>query len=144
MRTPKSWVVLASGGEASLYEWVGSGELQLIDHWAAPDKPPGRLHDAPGRTFESGASGSMRHKVEPRHDPAQLAEDAFVQRVCELLAHAIGAGNAGELTLIAPPRFLGGLRKHMSEHLRAMVRSEIGKDLTKRPLDEILEHLRST
>jgi protein required for attachment to host cells len=142
MRKPKSWVVLASGSEANFCERMApDGELQLMDYWAAPSNPPSRLHDGLGRTFESAASGSMRHAVEPRHNPRRVAEDAFARRVCELLDHAIDADSVGELTVVAPPRFLGELRKHMSERIRAIVRAEIGKDLTKLSLEEIPAYL---
>jgi protein required for attachment to host cells len=144
MRKPIRWVVLANGSEASFCERSGpGGELQLVGYWAAPSNPASRMHgsDAPGRTFESAASGSMRHAVEPRHDPHQAAEDAFARRVCQLLEHAVDADDVGELTIVAPPRFLGELRKHMSKRIREIVRSEIDKDLTQVPLEEVHERL---
>jgi protein required for attachment to host cells len=42
-----------------------------------------------------------------------------------------------EVVLIAPPRVLGELRKHLSVKAQAKVKGEIDKDLTRHPISEI-------
>jgi len=49
----------------------------------------------------------------------------------------------GNLILIAPPRFLGMLRKELSSPLDQLVTSTIDKDLTTASVDDIIDHIKS-
>jgi protein required for attachment to host cells len=143
MHGHKSWVVLSDGGEARFYEGalVPDG-LRLIETWEAPGNPPSRMQGtgSPGRVYES--VGGQRHAVEPRQDAHEAAKEAFARRICDHLDKAVEAGRIEELVIAAPPRFLGELRRHQSEHVRRVLRTEIDKDLTGLPLKEAIERIR--
>jgi protein required for attachment to host cells len=49
-----------------------------------------------------------------------------------------------KLVLVAPPKALGILRKHLAPATRAVVIGEVAKDLVKFPIPEIEKYLSSS
>ena len=67
----------------------------------------------------------------------EAAEARFEGKLAEFLKEQFLRGAIHELIVVAPPRALGELRKHLRETLSNVVTAEIGKDLVEHPIAEI-------
>ncbi len=136
------WVVVADGARALILENIGnrkSPNLRTKENYRQPDAKSRELGtDKPGRAFSS--VGAVRSAMEEadRHDQE---EQRFLSRLATRLDKAILAGETKSLTVVAPPRALGVLRKAYSSHVRQALKGEIEKDYVKMPVDEIVRHL---
>lgn len=97
-----------------------------------------RESDRPGRVRAPGVA----EPYEASHTDFnhQMAEE-FVREIVEYLTHARQEHQFDKLILVAPPLFLGVLRKHIPKALKQLVACEIDKDYTKLTSDEIRTHL---
>ena len=132
------WVLVGDGRRALFLE--NHGDPDLLDlrviEARVEDNPATRDQgtDAPGRAFAS--RGGPRSSLETT-DWHELEKEHFADRIAETINKAAESGEMKEVVLIAPPRVLGELRKHLSVKAQAKVKGEIDKDLTRHPISEI-------
>ncbi len=143
LRIPrKSWVLVCDGAKALFLRNDGDAELlnlipaEIRD--IETDTPSDSASDRPGRVHQS--QGEARSAIEAV-TPEQQAEEAFlaesVRRLDELVRdHAIE-----HLTIVAPPKVLGIVRKHLTPAAHAIVLNEVAKDFTMLPIPEIEKRL---
>lgn len=91
---------------------------------------------APGRAFSSHDHGSRRSSY-AETDFHEQAETEFALEIAEFLNDRVQVHELAELVMVAPPRTLGVLRKHLSPEALAQVAAEIPKDLVKHPIADI-------
>ena len=133
-----AWVLVGDGRRALFLE--NHGDPDLLDlrviEARVEDNPATRDQgtDAPGRAFAS--RGGPRSSLETT-DWHELEKEHFADRIAETINKAAESGEMKEVVLIAPPRVLGELRKHLSVKAQAKVKVEIDKDLTRHPISEI-------
>lgn len=132
------WLIVCDGRKALFFENEGDAEFPIL---AARDvlehkSPPSReiVTDRPGRVHESATTA--RSSIEPV-DYHDMEETAFLGSVAKRLDEFIAAGTIKHLTMVAPPRALGAIRKIYSAPLRAAIRAEVDQDLVKMPVAEI-------
>lgn len=148
MRQPTLWFLLADSARARVVRAPKSrdsrGEQAPLEtiFEASTDHRPAReiMADAPGRAFSS--VGGRRSAMEYRSDPVREETSAFVRTIIDELEARRGAGEFDALIVCAPPRLLGAIRDIMPEALKAVVRSEVAKELTKLPELELRDALR--
>ena len=133
-----AWVLVGDGRRALFLENHGDPDvldLRVIEA-RVEDNPATRDQgtDAPGRAFAS--RGGPRSSLETT-DWHELEKEHFADRIAETINKAAESGEMKEVVLIAPPRVLGELRKHLSVKAQAKVKGEIDKDLTRHPISEI-------
>ena len=132
------WVLVGDGRRALFLE--NHGDPDLLDlrviEARVEENPATRDQgtDAPGRAFAS--RGGPRSSLETT-DWHELEKEHFADRIAETINKAAESGEMKEVVLIAPPRVLGELRKHLSVKAQAKVKGEIDKDLTRHPISEI-------
>ena len=118
--------------------WVLVAELfSEAAHQASRDL----VSDASGRTFHVQGPGS--HSKQPRSDPHDQAEEQFTRSLAQKLDKAVGMGKFDHLAIIADPRTLGRLRRHMSKSLAGSVTNELTLDLAGLPLNKLEPRVRS-
>ena len=143
MKRIVTWVVIADGQRARILANEGPGKgLQLVPGGELEgDDRQGRdiQADRPGRTFDSAGQG--RHAKEPHTDPRQVVEEAFLRRVLDHVAAAANRNAFERLVLVAEPRALGFLRKHLTTPLKQKLAADLPKDLTKVALADLGGHL---
>jgi protein required for attachment to host cells len=143
MRPKKTWVLIADGGHAKVFETEGpASELAPVgDMMLTAVLPASRdiLADRPGRSFES--QGRARHAMENRSDPHRELKRAFAKKVCETLATKLAEQRFERLVLVAPPATLGDLRVELPKVVVARVVAELAQDLVKIPDKELPGHL---
>ncbi|MBS1168975.1 MAG: Host attachment protein [Proteobacteria bacterium] len=91
--------------------------------------------DQPGTSFQS--AGGRRSSYE-QTDFHQQDEDRFAIDAANMLKREAQAGRIEALILVAAPRTLGVLRKHLHGEVEKRVIGEISKDIAGRSVKEIL------
>ena len=143
MKAIKTWVVVADGDQAKIFEHDGPGrglhavkDLNLEqDHLRAQDI----MADRPGRTFSSAGPGS-RSGVDYRSDPVAVRERRFVERLADVLDRKRQEGAFDRLVIAAAPAALGDLRPALSDEVKETILAELPKDLTNVPTPKLAEH----
>ena len=75
-------------------------------------------------------SGSRHRNSSANPDSQRIREDKFVAGVAEHLNREALSNNIKQLVIIADPRTLGELRRHLHDVLASRIIGQISKDLT--------------
>jgi protein required for attachment to host cells len=135
------WVIAADATRARIFEAnadrPGLREIETLVH------PEGRAQnrelktDGAGRLFsKSGAqahmnrSGAQAHAADAKVDPAQHEMDLFTKIITEYLDKARGQNRYDALYIVAPPKLLGLIRKHLSKPALKLVSDTFPKDIS--------------
>jgi protein required for attachment to host cells len=149
--TPLTWILVADAKQARVYARQKSPRriplpgnarhrhyteqvtpsLELVEGMAWQAESPeiyetGR--NATGMVFQS--VGGARHMSEPHLDARSETAQHFAAAVAGHLNAALKAKKFERLVLVAPPRMLGELRKHLDGAVQKIVLAELPKDFT--------------
>lgn len=128
------WIIIANSSIAEIYSLDGR-EFTKVQQM---DNPDGRLRsgeilqDRPGRGNEGKNSpgiGFGRHAYSSEIDPHVHEQQLFAHKIAEVLRRAKSANAFDKLDIIAPPQFLGELRKVLSEGVKLCIDKEINKEI---------------
>jgi protein required for attachment to host cells len=141
MKKTVTWVLIADGAQARVYENTGPGKgLALVDglDWAQDTLQAQDINsDKPGRSHTSvGRSG-----MDPKTDPVEHRETEFVKSVAAMLERKQQSGAFDRLVIAAAPIALGDLRKALGSNVKKTVVAELNKDLTNVPTAQLNQHL---
>ena len=139
-----NWVVVADRAIARIFaQHDGPGsELQSVKtlrHPESRERMSDEVSDGPGSFAGGGIAG--HESGEPQQDHRHHTAEVFAKEVAEYIDAARQRHEFGELTLVAPPLFLGTLRDALPAPLAKLVRTEVHKDYTHLDGDEIRTHL---
>lgn len=141
---PVVWTVIADRSQARFF----SAAWPENDAWKeilSLDYEEGTLH---GRDVTTDALGTFAERAGGHHTGAEETDlrhqsaERFAATIISKLEAARSKSEFGKLAIVAPPLFLGVLRKKLPSTLQQMVVLESNKDYTKATLDEIAESLR--
>ena len=143
MKAKVTWIVIADGDQAKVFENGGPGKgLKAVkdmlfeqDHLRAADI----MADKPGRSFSSAGPGS-RSSIEYSSDPVQVRERKFIERLADALNVKQAEGKFDRLVIAAAPTALGDIRPALSEGVRDTILAEMPKDLTNVPTAKLAAH----
>jgi protein required for attachment to host cells len=139
-KPPRIGIAIADGARALIVATTDCRNFELVETMESAGSHA-RTHelvsDRQGRSIES--RGGAHHAIEPRHDPHELAKQAFLRRVADRLSR--DAPSFDRLVLVAPKRQLGQLRTFLDETVRSKVTEEVGKELLKLPQAELYDRL---
>jgi len=145
MPAKNNWIVVADAATARIFVLAGPRQrinLEPVREMGTELKPSREIgSDRPGRTHDRAGYG--RHAEEPPTDPKRYAKASFAREVAQLLDDERRKNAFARLTVVAPPQFLGDLRGAMSGELRALVDTEINKDLTHLSVHELTPQLQN-
>ena len=125
-----TWIVAADSSRARILQVADPEQrLQEIDDLLNPE---GRLHD---RELISDAHARFRGTSGPGSDRQEMpavehAVELFAKRVGDYLDKARNEQRYDRLHLVAPPKFLGLLRKKLGKEVEKLVLDEVPKDLS--------------
>ena len=125
-----TWIIAADSSRARILQ-VTDREKSLaeIDDLLNPE---GRVHnreliaDAQPRFHGASGPGSDREEM----SATEHATELFAKRVGDYLDKARTAHKYDRLHLVAPPKFLGQLRKELGKEVQKLVTEELPKDLS--------------
>lgn len=132
-------VLVMDGGKLLLFKNDGSAAepvLNIVIHLvqdSAATRDQGS--ERPGRTHESVGTRRSSHEQTDFH---QLDEIQFAVESADMLKREVLAHHIDCLLVVAAPRTLGELRKHLHTEVERRVIGEISKDVARRPIGEII------
>jgi protein required for attachment to host cells len=140
---PITWVVAADSAQADIYR-VGKigGSFEPVKSLSNAEgqlKGKDLITDKPGRAFDSMGAG--RHAMKPSVGPKEHAADLFARDVCQFIETARTRGQYDRLIVLAPPDFLGRLRKSISPAANQLVVESVAKNLVGQDADAIRARL---
>lgn len=131
----KQWILVSDAAHARVLEKIEPAcEIRVVREI---ENPAGRARaqdlvtDEPGRIDKGGRR--ILSAMDPRTSPHDEQAVLFAKRLGKLLGAAATAGDFDRLTFIAPPHFLGLLRKFIPPEVQRRIHAEINRDLA--PLD---------
>lgn len=141
-----TWVVVAESSRARIF--AVTGPRKGLEEIAALAQPAARLKegdlvsDAPGRSFDSGGQGrhAMGNASEHKHHEAE----SFARSIAGQLDTARQSREFAQLILVAPPHFLGLLRRYLTPACAATIVATVNKNLVQHDLSDIRDHLPHT
>jgi protein required for attachment to host cells len=125
------WIVVAHNAGADIFTSEGKGRnprlWRHVEHGAGRKMERELVADRPGRAFDRAGQG--RHAMESRHTSREHESEIFARELGAFLDRGHDRGTYGELVLVAPPGFLGVLRRVLSERVRGCVVATVAKNL---------------
>src|SRR6266853_1946887 len=119
--TTTTWIIAADSSRARILQVTDrKPHLDEIEDLLNPEGHP-RFIGHPG-----AGPGSDREET----SATEHATELFAKRVGEYLDKARTAHKYDRLQLIAPPKFLGQLRKELGREVQKLVAEELPKDLS--------------
>lgn len=138
-----TWIVVAESARARILTSsgprTGLEEIAALTHPAARLKERDLVSDTHGRSFDSAGQG--RHTMGRHLDHKQAEAEAFAREIAERLEAARQRGEFQKLILVAPPEFLGLLRKCMAPACADKVVATVNKNLVQHDPSEIRKSL---
>ena len=143
MPIPNQALILVADGKKLLFLRNHGDAAQLDLRTEAHDERDDRKDrelksDAPGL---SGQSFGFGRPALDEPDYHQQAEDRWAKDTAELLNKRALAGDYEALVVVAPPKTLGELRKHLHKEVEKRLVATFNKEMTDRPLADIEELL---
>ena len=143
-----TWVLVADGEKALFLVNDGDAESPNLnvrrkeEHESPPTREqgahkPGRFSDGPTFANVAGAAGFKQHSAVGQTDWHTLEKDRFADELCEMLYKRAHDGDFERIVLVAPPRVLGPMRKHLHKEVADKVVAEIDKTLTNHTVGEM-------
>lgn len=129
VHSQKILVVVANSSFAEIYTIELGREMVKKHHL---DFPAGRekdgqiLSDRPGRSFSK--FGGERHALSSEVDIHTHEQQVFAHQIVDLIKKAQVEHLFERLVLIAPPEFLGELRRCLPESAKKLIYKEFSKD----------------
>lgn len=139
MTIPNNALVLVVDGRKMLFlRNKGNGDqIELVTeahHQREDQKDHDLKTDRAGATSQSGGYGRPAMDETDFH---QLDEDRYAADAADQLRIRALAGDFDALVIIAPPKTLGELRKHLHKEVESRIAMELAKEMTDRPLPDI-------
>jgi len=139
-----TWVLVADEAIARILAYGKSKTLEPVEELTDPDAHANSAEmrgDAGGRR---GAGGNPQAgaTASASEDPLLQHAEVFSKRVADVLGKAQQQGRMDSLILVAPPRFLGLLRKALPRNAADIVQAELDKDFVHFTNDDIQARLR--
>ncbi|MBT8136068.1 MAG: host attachment protein [Gammaproteobacteria bacterium] len=139
----RTWVLVAESSRARIFSTTGPrAGLDEIRGLTQPEvrlKERDLVSDSPGRSFDSGGAG--RHAMGRESDQKRHETEMFAKTIAGELERARERGDFDKLILIAPPAFLGLLRKSMHHCCAERVVATVNKNLVQHDAADIRDHL---
>lgn len=139
MPLPNQALVLVADGRKMLFLRNHGDEAQIDLRTEAHDERED-AKDREMRTDAPGLGGQSAGYGRPALDETdfhQLEEDRWAKDAAEILRQRALANDFKQLVIIAPPRTLGELRKHLHKEVERRIVATLNKEMTDRPIPDI-------
>jgi protein required for attachment to host cells len=137
----KIWVSVCDSSRLRLFQAdKPNDQLHEISdkyHGASRERERELVTDRPGVAHGRGQT----HTLADENDQHKEEAAQFAREVADVLNRGALDSKYTKLYILAPPAFLGHLRKQLSEHTRKLVAEEIPVNLTKETADHIRRQL---
>jgi len=134
--THRAWLVVADTHRAKLLECspTPTGRCHVEERDAIEQQWEGHEHGRP-----SPLAGKTGNSYAARHHEAEEDIQRFARQLIEWLTKAVEINDISRMTVFAPPRFVGALRKVCPDRLAGVLDVRVG-DLMNLPADALPAH----
>jgi protein required for attachment to host cells len=146
-----TWIVSCDSSRARVLQVTGRDRLEEIEDLV---NPAARIHDRELRTDShprynghggvgkagsaaTGGPGNDREEM----TAAEVETEKFAKQIGRYLEKARMDHRYDRLFLLAPPRFLGMIRKELGKEVQKLVIDEIDKDVTSLPAGDLARYI---
>lgn len=140
-----TWVVTADSAKADFFEVDKIGgefkPVASLTHEEGKKKNQDLISDRPGRAFDSAGLG--RHAMSPPMDPREHEAEVFARELGEALELGRTRGSFERLIVLAPPDFLGKLRKTITPAANKLVVESVPKSVVGLGPEEIRKRIKT-
>jgi protein required for attachment to host cells len=140
-----TWILVADSSRAKIFEVRGA--MRDVHEIEAFVHPEGRAHnrdlktDGPGRYFSKGEH-TQAHTATPKVEPQEHEAELFARRLTDYLEKARATQRFESLHPIAPPEFLGLIRRPLAKEAQDLVEATLAKEVAWFDERSIAEYLR--
>lgn len=139
-----TWVLVADSSRGRLYSVAEKGKpwsfVKEYTHSASRVSEGGLTTDQPGRAHGS-VNGGARSAMESKTSPRDVEFERFSHELACVLDDGHGQQAYGRIVLVAPPHFLGLLRKAINHTVSKLIVVTVDKEYLHLSDKEIREHL---
>jgi protein required for attachment to host cells len=139
-----TWILVSDASRARLFSTNGETKngWKLIEELTHPES---RMHESvetgkEGRVHQPASRGHVL-AVDPVSSQKEIERERFAQQLAQLLDHRYDQRSYKELVIVAPPAFLGSLRRNMPAKVTKHIVATVDKDYTLDPVHRLQEHL---
>lgn len=143
-----TWIVVADASRARVFSTnltEKNKPWQFVHSMTHPESriTDGKLmSDRPGRSQSSSAHGG-RSGLESVTPPKEVEFEHFAHELAKYLEHGQKTNLFGRLMLVAPPHFLGLLKKTLHTSVSKLIAGTVDKDFTQTTEADLHKHLAS-
>jgi protein required for attachment to host cells len=138
------WVLVCDAAKARVFE-IRDGDatwhlVDLVLHEGSRSKASD-LVGGPSGTRSSEGSSVHHNALAPSSSPKDVEKEGFAHTLATTLDHALRSARFKEWVLVAPPHFLGLMRKELTSELEKHLLTTVDKDLNDLAVHELSERL---
>lgn len=139
------WILVCDSAKARLFETRdGAPAWELIEtmtHEESRSRASALVSDQAGSRSSQG--GSVHHNaLAPASEPKEVEKGHFAHSLVMTLDKALRSNKFGNWVLVAPPHFVGMMKKELTRELEKHLMSTVDKDLTGLEAHALAERLR--
>jgi protein required for attachment to host cells len=128
-----TWILITDASRARVFSADPAGTtwtLQREHQHPASRAKEAELDPSQRGRQQQRAGGPYRPAMEPSTPPKEVERETFARELAEGLERDFDAHRYAHLVLVAPPHFLGLLRKSLSDKVAKQVVATVDKDYT--------------
>ena len=139
------WTLVCDSSRGRLFETHGNDPswnlLEVFGHSESRDKTSELVSDHSGQRSSQGPS-AHHNALAPSSSPKDVEKGHFGHTLATMLDQAMRSKRFDRLVLVAPPHFLGMLKKELTSELQKHLVASVDKDLTHIDAPDLAERLR--
>jgi protein required for attachment to host cells len=142
-----TWILVSDASRAVLYETEKrEDDWQVLGAYSQPESRMKNCELTPTEPGHAAQSkGGTRHTAfQPATSPKEASVARFAEQLAGVLAQGVVERRYDRLVLVAPPRFLGILRQHLTAETKACLAAEVNKDYTLVEAHELRDRLQDS
>ena len=139
------WVLVCDAAKARVFEirdedptWHA---VELVLHEGSRSKAS-ELVGGPSGTRSSEGRSVHHNALAPASSPKEVEKDGFAHALATTLDQALRSARFRKWVLVAPPHFLGLMRKKLTSELEKHLLTTVAKDFNDLAVHELSERLR--
>ena len=141
------WILVCDSARGRLFETRGNDPawnlLEVLGHAESRSKTSELVSDHSGQSSSQGPS--VHHNaLAPSSSPKEVEKGHFGHTLATMLDRAMRSKRFDGWVLVAPPQFLGMMKKELTPELQKHLMASVDKDLTHIDAKELAERLRDT
>jgi protein required for attachment to host cells len=137
-----TWVLVAESARARIFDPEGPN-----DRWSVVQEFSHIESRENGQDLRGNRPDQIQHSEEKdmKGDKPgwvfDVEDERFAKELCESLSRSFSVNAFRELIIVAPPKFLGRLRRNLTAPVRKVVKLEIDKDYTQFRPEQLADHV---